>query len=339
MQPNPTLDQLQVFLTVVEKGSFSAASRALNRTQSVISYTITNLEAQLGLKLFSRSGTKRPQLTEAGKSVLEDTRRMLGDLDLMRARVQALNDGLEGELNVAVDGMVPCETVIDTLRAFRGRYPAVSLNVTVGTLGHVMDAVINGKAVIGFGGVLPTKNDRIIFERIGHSSAMIPVAAPEHPLGMLDRPLTLADVRDKTQLVIHDDSGLTEGEDFNILSFKTWRVSDGATKYMFIRGGLGWGGLPAPLVEEDVARGRLVHLQFPAFDQGGYPVYTIRNGANPLGPAARWLASEFHSNLSGKDEGPEPSGEEFDAAAVESAHDPARITIGTQPLIVSEPRV
>ncbi len=78
MQPHPTLDQLQVFLTVVEKGSFSAASRALNRTQSVISYTIANLETQLGVALFVRSGTRRPQLTEAGKSVLEDARVCLG---------------------------------------------------------------------------------------------------------------------------------------------------------------------------------------------------------------------------------------------------------------------
>lgn len=300
MQPNPTLDQLHVFLTAVEKGSFSAASRALNRTQSVVSYTISNLEAQLGVELFSRSGTKRPQLTEAGKSVLEDARRLLGDLDLMRARVRALNAGLEAELSVVISGNVPSEIVVDVLRAFRSYFPAVSLNVTVGTLGIVVDAIINGKAAVGFGGAMATNDSRVVFERIGQS-AMIPVAAPDHPLGMLGQPLTHADVRDETQLVVFDASGLTKGRDFNVFSLKTWRVSDNATKLLFIRGGLGWGGLPAFLVNDDLANGCLVRLQFPAFDQGENPIYAIHNLANPLGPAARWLASEFETRFSRAD--------------------------------------
>ncbi|ARQ61840.1 UNVERIFIED_ORG: DNA-binding transcriptional LysR family regulator [Rhizobium etli] len=298
MQPHPTLDQLHVFLTVVEKGSFSAASRALNRTQSVISYTIANLEAQLRVALFSRSGTKRPQLTEAGRSVLEDARRLLGDLDLMRARVRALSDGLEAELNVAMSAIVPSDIVVDVLRAFRTHYPTVSLNVTVGTLGIVMDAVMAGKAAVGFGGAMATRNDQIVFERIGQS-AMIPVAAADHPLGMLRRPLNLADVRDETQLVVYDASGLTKGRDFNVFSLKTWRVSDNATKHLFIRGGLGWGGLPAYLVKDDLADSRLVHLRFPAFDQDEYPIHVIRNVANPPGPAARWLMAELRTRLSG----------------------------------------
>lgn len=40
----PTLDQLKVFLTVVEVGSFAAAARKLHRATSVVSYSISNLE-------------------------------------------------------------------------------------------------------------------------------------------------------------------------------------------------------------------------------------------------------------------------------------------------------
>jgi DNA-binding transcriptional LysR family regulator len=70
MQPNPTLDQLQILVTVADTGSFSAAGRKLNRAQSVISYAIANLEAQLGLKLFEREGTREPQLTDVGRATL-----------------------------------------------------------------------------------------------------------------------------------------------------------------------------------------------------------------------------------------------------------------------------
>ncbi|MEZ2224625.1 LysR family transcriptional regulator [Rhizobium sp. RCC_161_2] len=298
MQPHPTLDQFHVFLTVVDKGSFSAASRALNRTQSVISYTIANLEAQLGVPLFFRSGTKRPELTEAGRSVLEDARRLHGDLDLMHARLKALNDGLEGELSVAMTGIVPSDIVIDVLSTFRSRYPTVTLNVTVGTLGIVMDAVIHGRAAVGFGGAMTIGNNPILSQQIGHSAAF-PVASSKHPLAKLGRSIDLFDVRDETQLVVYDASGLTKGRDFNVFSLKTWRVSDNATKHSFIRGGLGWGGLPESLVKEDISNGRLIHLDFPAFDQSQHPIFAIHNVANPPGPAARWLTSEFRERLVG----------------------------------------
>ena len=64
---NPTLDHLQVFVDVVDTGSFTAAARKTNRALSVISYSISNLEAQLGVTLLDRKTTRRPQLTEAGR--------------------------------------------------------------------------------------------------------------------------------------------------------------------------------------------------------------------------------------------------------------------------------
>lgn len=75
MEPKqPTLDQLQIFLAIVETGSFAAAARRLGRATSVISYAIANLEAQLGLELFDRGAARTPQLTEAGRAVLADAR-------------------------------------------------------------------------------------------------------------------------------------------------------------------------------------------------------------------------------------------------------------------------
>jgi DNA-binding transcriptional LysR family regulator len=70
----PTLDQLRVFLTVVETGSFAATARELGRATSVISYSIANLEAQLGVSLFDRRSTRKPRLTDAGRTVLSEAR-------------------------------------------------------------------------------------------------------------------------------------------------------------------------------------------------------------------------------------------------------------------------
>ncbi|MGG7581304.1 LysR family transcriptional regulator [Rhizobium sp. YTUHZ045] len=297
MLPNPTLDQLQVFLTVAETGSFSAASRALNRAQSVISYTIANLEAQLEVALFERSGARQPKLTEAGKAMLEDARRILGDLQVMRARVKSLREGLEAEVSVAISVMVPSRAVVDVLREFRERFPTVSLNLNVGELGMVMDLVLSGKTTIGIGGAVLKQDDSIITERIGHSF-MLPVAAPNHPLARIDRPLTLGDVREEVQLVVTDASGRTKGRDFNVLSYKTWRVSDIATKHQLIKAGLGWGGLPASIMHDDLRSGALVHLDLEAYEQGEYAIYSMRQLANPPGPAASWMIDAFRTRLS-----------------------------------------
>ena len=68
-----TLDQLRTFIAAVDEGSFSAAGRKLRRAQSVVSQTLANLEAQLGVKLFDRSA-RYPRLTEEGRSLLADAR-------------------------------------------------------------------------------------------------------------------------------------------------------------------------------------------------------------------------------------------------------------------------
>lgn len=297
MLPNPTLDQLQVFLTVAETGSFSAASRALNRAQSVVSYTIANLEAQLEMPLFARSGARQPKLTEAGKAMLEDARRILGDLQVMRARVKSLKEGLEAEVSVAISVMVPSKAVVDVLHEFREMFPSVSLNLNVGELGVVMDLVLSGKATIGIGGAVLKQDDSVVTERIGHSF-MMPVAARNHPLAGIDRPLTLGDVREEVQLVVTDASGRTKGRDFNVLSYKTWRVSDIATKHQLIKAGLGWGGLPASLIQDDLLSGALVHLDLDAYEQGEYAIYSMRRLANPPGPAATWMIDAFRTRLS-----------------------------------------
>jgi len=66
----PSLDHLRTFLAVVEEGSFNAAARKLGRAISVVSYAIAQLETQLDVRLFDREGSRKPQLTEAGRALV-----------------------------------------------------------------------------------------------------------------------------------------------------------------------------------------------------------------------------------------------------------------------------
>ena len=64
----PSIDQLLVLLVVAEAGSFSAAAKRLGRATSAISYAIDTLEAQLGLSLFDRGTTRKPEAHATGRS-------------------------------------------------------------------------------------------------------------------------------------------------------------------------------------------------------------------------------------------------------------------------------
>ena len=70
-----TLDQIRVFLSVVDEGSFPKAAKSLNRAQSAVTYAIRKLEAEIGVSLFDRSAY-RSVLTPAGRALLTRARRI-----------------------------------------------------------------------------------------------------------------------------------------------------------------------------------------------------------------------------------------------------------------------
>src|SRR5580698_5907891 len=125
-----TLDQLRTFIAAADEGSFSAAGRRLRRAQSVVSQTLTNLEGQLQVKLFDRSG-RLPMLTDQGRALLADARAVAGDVDLLKARAKTLAGGLEPELSVAVDVMFPPATFTASVAALQNQFPSTMLRVDV----------------------------------------------------------------------------------------------------------------------------------------------------------------------------------------------------------------
>lgn len=136
----PSLDQLRVFLTVVETGSFAAAGRRLMRATSAVSYSVANLEQQLGVALFDRERTKKPMLTEAGIAVLSEAKTLSIGIDNLRAKVNGLMAGLETEVALVVDVMMPTSRLVDAMHAFEEEFPTVTLRLHVEALGAVTPA-------------------------------------------------------------------------------------------------------------------------------------------------------------------------------------------------------
>jgi DNA-binding transcriptional LysR family regulator len=287
----PTLDQLHVLATVAESGSFSAAARHLNRAQSVISYTIANLELQLGLPLFTRDG-HRPVLTEAGRALVADARRVGLLVDELRARAAALRRGLEAELGLAVDVMFPTERLVCALNDFAAEYPTVGLRLRIEGLGGVAQLMLDGTCQVGVSGWTGVRDDGLVRQRIG-AVRLIPVAAPGHPLAHAATPIPSAVTREQVQLVLSDRTALTEGQDFGVLALRTWRLGDLGAKHALLLAGLGWGNMPEHIVRADLDAGRLVVLALAEAPEHQYPISLVHRADAPPGPAGTWLAERL----------------------------------------------
>src|ERR1700733_8931738 len=142
-----SLDQLRTFLAAADEGSFSGAGRRLRRAQSVVSQSLANLEGQLGVKLFDRSG-HLPMLTDQGRALLADARTVAGDVDLLKARAKALSGGLEPELSVAVDVMFPEQIFTRAVAGFQKEFPATLLRFDIES-SAVIEPVLEGRCGIG----------------------------------------------------------------------------------------------------------------------------------------------------------------------------------------------
>jgi DNA-binding transcriptional LysR family regulator len=282
----PSIDQLLVLLAVAEAGSFTAAAKHLGRATSAISYAIDTLEAQLGLSLFDRGTTRKPKLTQQGEAVVSEARAVAHSIETLRARVRGFLDQLEPEVSLAVDSMLPSDRLTTLLREFHAQFPTVPVRLLVETLGGVERVVRSGLASIGVGSLLHM--DMTGFRRVDIESVqIIPVAAPSHPLAKASEAAPLQ-ASDFVQLVLSEQPA-AESRDFGVVSLNTWRIGDLAAKHKLLLAGLGWGGMPEPIVRVDIKIGKLVRLNLPDWRGGEYTMQALHKVDTPPGPAGRWL--------------------------------------------------
>jgi len=292
----PTLDQLRIFIAVAEHGSFGGAAKAMGRAVSAVSYGIAQLEAQLGLSLFAREGSRRPVLTAAGDGLLAEARGIADGVDALLAKARSLHAGQEPALTLVIDVMVSGELTARVLGNFRRMFPTCALTLRIEGLGAVAACVIDGGSDLGIAGPVPGDHPALERHAVGEID-LIPVAAPHHPLARAD--VAPGESRRHLQLVLTDRSPLTEGQEFSVLSPLTWRLGDLGAKHSLLKEGLGWGNMPRSMVAGDLAAGALVKLDLPEQPGAQYRLSALWRRDTRLGPAASWLVDAFREGLGG----------------------------------------
>lgn len=289
-----TLDQIGVFLAVVDEGSFPKAAKSTHRAQSAVTYAIRKLEAEVGVPLFDRSAY-RSVLTPAGQALLTRARRIAEEAGAFREQARGLASGLEAELSIVLDALYPMPQIFDALRAFTEQFRTVPPRLHVASLGAAANLVTDGTCAIG---LLPSNIAQLTTLHFTPLTTiyLCSVVSPSHPLASIQGIIEPHVLRQHVQLVLTDASTLTATKDWGVLSSRTWRLADLGAKKSMLLAGLGWGNMPEHMVEDEIKDGRLTVIQ-PA---GSDPLKALVLGAayiaeHSLGPAGRWMLNYLTS--------------------------------------------
>jgi DNA-binding transcriptional LysR family regulator len=148
--PNLSSRQLRAVLAVAEYRSFVAAAVALKVPQPALTRTIKQIEATLGVELFSRS-TRQVAVTNAGKEFTALAERLLNDLKLSVESMRGLADRPRGQIIVS-SVLSLANAVLPTLIAdYNHRFPGIEIHLREGFHSAVRDEVRTGVADFGIG--------------------------------------------------------------------------------------------------------------------------------------------------------------------------------------------
>lgn len=293
---NLTLDQLRVLVAIADAGSFSAAGRALRRAQSAISQAIAALETLQGVALFDRLG-HRPQLTEAGRVLVDQARLVLASAARFEAVAASTRAGVEPELALAIDPLVPTAPLIESLRALSENFPDLPVSFSTEGLGGSLRRLRSGSAALAICMPLPAVPEDMVAHPLLRI-VMRAVVAPAHPLASLTRAATPSDLEPHVQLVLSDPVD-PSGPNYGLSSARLWRFVDLGRRLDFLLAGFGWCRMPEHLIADAVRAGQLkvFKVQDDPTPREGLMIYAAHLRHRALGPAGRWLLDDLKRRL------------------------------------------
>lgn len=254
-------EQLQAFVTAAQTGSFSAAARKLGKVQSAVSTAIANLEIDLNLTLFDRSGY-RPELTEAGVRVLRHAQSVLDEVLALQADADALADLPTPQLTFYVEQGLWVPRVGDMVAALADTFPAVELCCGQMPRPALMTALHNGGVDLAFVTGADRLGDGFRTRGIGFQR-LVPVCRADHPLAHVGE-VTRAMLKQHRQIVGPEDAQAPKAQ--RRLSPQIWRSEDAETQLDLVLAGLGWAECAVDRIAPKVAEGQLAVLEY-AFEQ------------------------------------------------------------------------
>jgi len=252
-----SLDSLLILDTIDRLGTFAAAAEALFRVPSTISYTVSKLEQDLGVKIYNRAGPKIT-LTKIGRELLNEGRYLLKTAEDIENRVRRVASGWETELNIGMDTIFSPASLINETVDFSAISPLTRLNFLHDSLSGTWESLLDRRVdlLIGAAGEGPSGG--------GYKTKLIGmidfvfVVAPEHPLALVNKPLGKFELSQHCAITVRDSVRRMPSR---MSGQNTLSVPDMKTKLAFQQAGLGVGFVPEPIARIALANHQLIIKQ------------------------------------------------------------------------------
>lgn len=179
----PELASLDLFVSVVELGSVSAAARAHGVAQPSASSRLQHLERQVGLKLLDR-GPSGSTPTDAGIVVAGWAEQILRAAHELQAGLSAFKAEQSGRLRIAASFTIAEYLLPAWLQRFSTEHPADSVALEVANSATVIDRLRAGDADLGFIETPSPIDD--LAQRIVEHDQLVAIVAPGHPWAAVD---------------------------------------------------------------------------------------------------------------------------------------------------------
>ena len=141
-----TLKQLKYLVGIVDSGlNITSAAERLYTSQPGISKQLKQLEAELGVQLFTRKGKSLAAITPAGRDVIARARKILREVENIRSLASDLTAEQEGTLSIATTHTQARYVLPEVIRAFREVYPRVDLDLHQGTSEQIAELINTNK--------------------------------------------------------------------------------------------------------------------------------------------------------------------------------------------------
>lgn len=250
-----SLKQWTILHAVIDHGGFAHAAEYLHLSQSAISYTIGQMQKQLGVPILKIEGRKA-QVTPEGLSILKRSRVLVKEAIELEEYAMKCQHDQTTEVKLAVDEYCPTPLVMQAIRAYSSINKMVNVKlletsrtaVEAALHDRTVDVAINSRVPLGFVG------DPIM------KIEYVPVAHPEHHLFKLGREITNVDILEELEVAIGAPQSTDSPWREDTVSQLRWEVSNFDTAVSALCECLGYGWLPRHRIQRSLDRGKLKML-------------------------------------------------------------------------------
>ncbi len=253
---------LELLDTVARLGSFTAAADVLHKVPSAISYSVRQVETELGVVLFRRL-PRKVALTPAGELFMQEARQLLRQMEELKAQTRRAAHGWQKTLKVTLDNVVKLDRMKPMVEDFYRTFEFAELQINMEVFNGSWEAISQGRAdiVIGATSAVPVGGDFEVRDMGVLDWAF--VMSPAHPC-VREQVLTDAFVSQFPAICLDDTSSvLPKRHTGHYPQQRRLLLPNWYSAIECLKNGVGVGYMPRHMAQPLLASGQLVEKRLP----------------------------------------------------------------------------